>query len=56
METEAFENVKNQIGRCGIWCNEIKLCKNREALQKVRTGALHVGMLAKNENDEPNQE
>jgi len=20
METKAFENVKNQIGRCGIWC------------------------------------
>ena len=20
METKAFENVKDQIGRCGIWC------------------------------------
>jgi hypothetical protein len=137
METEAFENVKNQIGRCGIWCgscvvgngtlktlakrcehiiggygvdewgakdfngkefmkgltsiqaipirrgclkgggnevcrirpcasskklsdcmecSEVKTCKNLEALQKVRTGALRVGMLAKTENDEANQQ
>jgi hypothetical protein len=20
METTAFENIRNQIGRCGIWC------------------------------------
>ena len=137
METEAFENVKNQIGRCGIWCgscvvgngtlktlakrcehiiggygvdewgakdfngkefmkgvtsiqaipvcqgclkgggnevcrirlcasskslsdcmecSEMKTCKNLEALQKVRTGALRVGMLTKAENDEANQQ
>ena len=137
METKAFENVKNQIGRCGIWCgscvvgngtlkklgkrcehiiggygvdewgakdfngkefmkglasiqtlpickgclkgggnteckirpcasnkklsdcmecSEIKTCKNVEALQKVRTGALRVGMLAKTENDKINQQ
>jgi hypothetical protein len=28
-------------------CNELKTCRNLEALQKVRTGALRVGMLAK---------
>ena len=137
METEAFENVKNQIGRCGIWCgscvvgngtlktlakrcehiiggygvdewgakdfdgkefmkgltsiqtvpicqgclkgggneickmrpcasgkklsnciecSEMKTCKNVEALQKVRTGALRVGMLAKAENDKTDEQ
>ncbi len=136
METKAFENVKNQIGRCGIWCgscvvgngtlktlakrcehiiggygvdewgakdydgkefmkgltsiqaipacqgclkgggNEVckirpcvsdrklsdcmecsksKTCENVEALQKVRVGALRVGMFAKTENDRNNQ-
>lgn len=30
-------------------CNEVTTCKNLEALQKVRTGALHVGMLIKTE-------
>ena len=28
-------------------CNELSTCKNLEALQKVRTGALRVGMLIK---------
>jgi len=132
METEAFKNVKNQIGRCGIWCgscvvgngtlrtlsrrckhiiggygvdewaakdfdgkefmkglasiqtvpickgclkgggnevckirpcvlskklsdcmgcSDVKTCKNLDALQKVRTGALRVGMLVRAEND-----
>jgi hypothetical protein len=132
METKAFENVKGQIGRCGIWCgscvvgngtlktlarrcehliggygvdkwgaknfdgkefmkglseiqalpvcqgclkgggndtckirpcvsnkkisdcmecDERKTCENAEALQKVRTGALRVGMLARTEED-----
>jgi hypothetical protein len=32
-------------------CSDTKTCKNYEALQKVRTGALRVGMLAKTEND-----
>jgi hypothetical protein len=137
MDDKAFENVKNQIGRCGIWCgscavgngtlkdlarrsehliggygvdkwgatdfdgeefmtglksiqnlpicagclkgggndvckirpcvvnrklvdctecNEMKTCKNLEALQKVRTGALQVGMLARFENDEADRQ
>jgi hypothetical protein len=137
METRAFENVMNQIGRCGIWCGscvvgngtlktlaercehiiggygvdewgaknfdgkgfmkglasiqdlpicqgclrgggneecrirpcasskklsdcmectEIKTCKNTEALQKVRAGALRVGMLAKTENDKTEEQ
>jgi len=30
-----------------IECSELKTCKNLEALQKVRRGALRVGMLAK---------
>jgi hypothetical protein len=34
-----------------IECDEMKLCKNREALKKVREGALGVGMLAKAEDD-----
>jgi len=136
METKAFENVKNQIGRCGIWCgscavgngtlktlakrceyiiggygvdewgakdfdgkelmkgltsiqaipicrgclkgggndqckirpcainrhvsdctqcSEMKTCKNLEALEKVRIGALRVGMPARIENDKTDQ-
>ena len=39
-----------------IECNEIKTCKNLEALQKVHTGALHVGMLAKTDNDKGDQQ
>jgi hypothetical protein len=31
-------------------------CENREALQKVRTGAIRVGMLVKNENEEASQQ
>jgi hypothetical protein len=34
-----------------IECDETKSCENREALKKVRDGALGVGMLAKAEND-----
>lgn len=34
-----------------IECSDMKTCKNLELLQKVRTGALRVGMLAKDEND-----
>lgn len=39
-------------------CNECKeqaTCKNLEALQKVRTGALRVGMIVKNESDKVDQ-
>jgi hypothetical protein len=39
-------------------CNECKeqaTCKNSEALQKVRTGALRVGMLVKTNNDTARQ-
>jgi hypothetical protein len=32
-------------------CGERKTCNNAEALQRVRTGALRVGMLAKTEDD-----
>ena len=39
-----------------IECNEIKTCKNLEALQKVHTGALHVGMLAKTDNGKSDQQ
>ncbi|MCJ7632835.1 DUF3795 domain-containing protein [Candidatus Bathyarchaeota archaeon] len=137
MDSECFENVKNQIGFCGIWCGscavgngtlknlakrcehviegygvdewgardfdgkefmkgltsiqaipicqgclkgggsevckigpcatskklsncmeciEVRTCKNLETLQKVRNGALRVGMLAKTENDDANQQ
>lgn len=37
-------------------CGDVKSCKNIEALQKVRTGALRVGMLAKTENDKANRQ
>jgi hypothetical protein len=30
-------------------------CENREALQKVRTGALNVGMLIKTDKDKADQ-
>lgn len=36
-------------------CGEMKNCKNLEVLQKVRTGALRVGMLVKTENDKADQ-
>jgi len=37
---------KRKISDCNE-CNEIMKCMNHEALQKVRTGALSVGMLIK---------
>jgi len=37
-------------------CNELTSCKNLEALQKVRTGALRVGMIAKTGNDKADQQ
>jgi hypothetical protein len=37
---------KRKISDCSE-CNELTKCKNSEALQKVRTGALRVGMLIK---------
>jgi hypothetical protein len=136
METKAFENVKNQVGRCGIWCgscvvgngtlktlakrcehivegygvdkwgatdfdgkefmkglksiqalpicqgclkgdgnnlcrirpcvlrkklsdctecDKMMACENAEALRKVRSGALAVGMMARTENDKADQ-
>jgi len=37
-------------------CNELKTCKNLEALQKVRTGALRVGILVKTGNDKADRQ
>jgi len=37
-------------------CKEFMTCENREALQKVRTGALRVGMLVKNDDDKALQQ
>jgi len=37
-------------------CDERATCKNLEALQKVRTGALRVRMLMRNENDKDSQQ
>jgi hypothetical protein len=37
-------------------CKEFMTCENREALQKVRTGAIHVDMLVKNENEKASQQ
>jgi len=37
-------------------CEEFMTCENREALQKVRTGALRVGMLVKNDDDKASQQ
>gem|GEM_PF-2525892 len=36
-------------------CNELGTCKNLEALQRVRTGALRVGMLIKTDKDKVDQ-
>ena len=38
--------LNRKISDC-IECNDLTTCKNLEALQKVRTGALRVGMLIK---------
>jgi len=37
-------------------CKEFMTCENREALEKVRTGALRVGMLVKNGRDKASQQ
>jgi len=37
-------------------CNELTKCKNLEVLQKVRTGALRVGMLVKTSNDKADRQ
>ena len=37
-------------------CKEFMTCENREALQKVRTGALNVGMLVKTDKDTGDQQ
>lgn len=42
--------VSRGISDC-MECNEITMCNNAEALQRVRTGALRVGMLAKTEDE-----
>jgi hypothetical protein len=39
-----------------IECGESKTCRNCEAFQKVRTGALAVGMLLKTDKDRTNQQ
>jgi len=38
-----------------IECDEMKSCKNREALKKVREGALGVDMLIRAEDDHSNR-
>jgi len=37
-------------------CKEFMRCQNREALKKVRTGALKAGMLAKTDKDKANHQ
>jgi hypothetical protein len=37
-------------------CKAFMTCENHEPLQKVRSGALRVGMLVKNEKDKANQQ
>jgi len=37
-------------------CDEHATCKNLEALQKVRTGALRVGMIVKTDKDKADQQ
>jgi len=46
---------RKQLADC-TECNEFMACENREALHKVRTGALKVGMLAKTDKDESNEQ
>jgi len=45
--------VEKKLSDC-MECGQMKTCENVEALQKVRTGALAVGMLAKTESDKAN--
>jgi hypothetical protein len=47
--------VSRKLSDCTV-CNEKKTCKNLEALQKVCTGALRVGMLARFENDKTDRQ
>lgn len=42
--------LKRKISDCNE-CNEYMTCKNLDELQKVRTGALRVGMLIKTDTD-----
>jgi len=37
-------------------CKEFMVCENREALRKVRTGALEVGMVVKTDKDKADQQ
>jgi len=37
-------------------CKDFMTCENRESLQKVRSGAIRVGMLVKNENEKASQQ
>jgi len=46
---------RKRISTCNE-CNEHATCKNLEALQKVRTGALSVGMIVKTDKDKANQQ
>lgn len=45
---------KKKLSDCNK-CNESTNCRNREALQKVRTGALAVGMIIKTDKDKTDQ-
>lgn len=47
--------ANRKVSDC-IECGESKTCKNHEAFQKVRTGALAVGMLLKTDKDKTNQQ
>ena len=40
METETFENVKGQIGRCGIWCGSCAV--GNGTLKKLAKRCEHI--------------
>jgi hypothetical protein len=47
--------ANKKVSDC-IECGKSKMCKNREAFQKVRSGALAVGMLLKTDKNKTNQQ
>ena len=47
--------ASKQLADC-TECKEFMTCEHREALQKVRTGALNVGMLVKTDKDTGDQQ
>lgn len=46
--TKHFDSVKDQIGRCGIWCGSC-VAGNGVLQETLQTGALKAGLMVKKE-------